>query len=526
MSYTILDRPIRYNHDGTKLVPQGVVIHSTATPEATDEDEIAYFDACNRDASAHYFIDYDSISRAIQEREVAWHAGPTANSRFIGIELCEFRDQAKFLEVWKRGVWLTADICKRYGFGVDKVFSHRETSRMYRETNHTDPDGYFASHGKTWAQFKADVQAVLQGAVPSPSPAPVPVPNPTGAETYRVVAGDTLWGIAQKCKVTVEQLKAWNGLTSDLITPGQVLKVQAPTEPQPQKFYRVFVGGKQVGAFTVKENAVAEGWKQYNAGKKDCYMTTPEDWKYTFDLHPDENPNRTTPTPTPGTPDAEGTTILGTIVASVEQMASFVQKVNSRFDPAIAEAFLALGAKYGIRGDVAFCQSIHETNYFRFTGDVKADQNNFCGLGATGNGNPGLRFATVEEGVRAQMQHLYGYATDRPFPQDEPLVDPRYPYIQKGCAPHWEDLAGKWAVPGYDRIKYATLETAMAAGDTYGQLILKLHKQLLDIVVPPNETPPAEQDTPKDTQEENPEEWLKQAMDLLAKYHAHISNNK
>lgn len=161
-TFPILNRPIHYNHNNTDLHPQGVVIHSTATPEATDENEVAFFDACNRNASAHYVLDYDSISRLIDEHEVAWHAGPSANRRFIGIELCEFREAAKFTEVWKRAVWLTADICKRYGFGVDKVFSHREISEMYHETDHTDPDGYFAANGKTWAQFKADVATELQ----------------------------------------------------------------------------------------------------------------------------------------------------------------------------------------------------------------------------------------------------------------------------------------------------------------------------------------------------------------------------
>ncbi|MEB6247000.1 N-acetylmuramoyl-L-alanine amidase [Mammaliicoccus sciuri] len=47
--------------------------------------------------------------------------------------------------------------------------------------------------------------------------------NPT---TYTVVAGDTLWSISQKTGVTVATLKKLNGLTSDVIQIGQVLKLK------------------------------------------------------------------------------------------------------------------------------------------------------------------------------------------------------------------------------------------------------------------------------------------------------------
>ncbi|UOR12543.1 3D domain-containing protein [Halobacillus amylolyticus] len=45
------------------------------------------------------------------------------------------------------------------------------------------------------------------------------------AEEYTVNKGDTLWGISNNNNVTVDQLKAWNNLNSNLIYPNQKLTV-------------------------------------------------------------------------------------------------------------------------------------------------------------------------------------------------------------------------------------------------------------------------------------------------------------
>jgi hypothetical protein len=60
-----------------------------------------------------------------------------------------------------------------------------------------------------------------------------PPPAPDG--TYTVAAGDTLYSIAVRLGTTVEQIKAWNGLATDTIGIGQVLRIGtgAPTPPPP-----------------------------------------------------------------------------------------------------------------------------------------------------------------------------------------------------------------------------------------------------------------------------------------------------
>ena len=101
------------------------------------------------------------------------------------------------------------------------------------------------------------------------------------------------------------------------------------------------------------------------------------------------------------------TPILGTNVATAERMYQFVRSQNSSFDREIAEQFIAVSAVYGLRGDIALCQSIIETGWFKYTGGtaVTADDHNYCGLGVTTLGQKGCQFSTVKEGVTAQIQH-------------------------------------------------------------------------------------------------------------------------
>ncbi|PLT35806.1 LysM peptidoglycan-binding and 3D domain-containing protein [Bacillus sp. V5-8f] len=54
--------------------------------------------------------------------------------------------------------------------------------------------------------------------------------NTTYAQTVTVQKGDTLWGISNAHKVSVEQLKNWNQLSSDLIYPDQHITVSPETK--------------------------------------------------------------------------------------------------------------------------------------------------------------------------------------------------------------------------------------------------------------------------------------------------------
>lgn len=158
---------------------------------------------------------------------------------------------------------------------------------------------------------------------------------------------------------------------------------------------------------------------------------------------------------------SDNESIMGQTILLPDLMERFVKKVNPTAIE-LANFYIKLGNEYGMRGDIAFAQAILETDYFCFTGVVKAHQNNFCGLGSTGPDNPGVTFDTPKDGVLAHLQHLFAYAETSPLPNKFPLVDPRFQFVKRGIAPTWIALNGRWAVPG----------------DRYGQSILNIYERM------------------------------------------------
>lgn len=100
----------------------------------------------------------------------------------------------------------------------------------------------------------------------------------------------------------------------------------------------------------------------------------------------------------------------------------------------------------GVRAEVVFAQVCLETGYLSFGGQVSAGQCNFSGIGATDDGASGAVFPSVRIGIRAQVQHLKGYASTEDLNGE--CVDPRFVYLTslRGSAKNVQDLGGgKWA---------------------------------------------------------------------------------
>ncbi len=150
------------------------------------------------------------------------------------------------------------------------------------------------------------------------------------------------------------------------------------------------------------------------------------------------------------------TAVMGRATSTPAQMAGWFASTGHRprLDVGVldlATMFVEEGAREGVRGDIAFAQSIVETGYFGFSASVPPETHNYSGIGATGGGVRGAPFPDARTGVRAQVQHLRAYADPTVRSARDlhaPLVDPRFGYVVPNArtAPCWEHFgSGVWA---------------------------------------------------------------------------------
>lgn len=302
------------------------------------------------------------------------------------------------------------------------------------------------------------------------------------------------------------------------INPSENVKKEKPS-PAPDPvviMYRVRTSWNDVksqkGAFTSLDNAkacadkyVTEGYKVFDEKGSVVYtpaVVTPTSPKPIPTPAPDPTP---APTPNPEPTPVEPTKVYdldypekvkiinleGGVDSDTDSADGILKKIHANctkaikkilsnypdFNIEIVKAFFDIAPSYGIDPMMAISQSILETGWFKFEGSsVSPSQNNFCGLGATGGGAAGASFNTIEEGVTAQCQHLFAYGCTEELECE--IVDPRFKLVTRGIAPYWQQLAGRWACPGYDKTKYSTPQKAMEDNATYGQRIVTICEQL------------------------------------------------
>lgn len=214
-----------------KLPVAGIVLHDTAGSGTIGDVKYLANDPERRGVSSDFVITREGeifqLSKDLK-KQCTGHAGRrtkfrqfingNVNHATIGIELSQ-KVNLSLKPVWpeaqiKAVAKLCAKLCKDFKLTVDDITTH---ARIITDGSRSDPRQF------PWSQF----YGFFNGDDDDPRlTAPIePVTVTAKKFNHTVQKGDTLWGLAQKYKTTVESIKALNNLETSTINVGQELRV-------------------------------------------------------------------------------------------------------------------------------------------------------------------------------------------------------------------------------------------------------------------------------------------------------------
>lgn len=194
------------NYSGSVTKKKYNVWHDTGVKGQTAAGNANYFRSVDRQSSAHYFVDKNSIVEVVDPNLVAWHCGDGAgkygitNANSIGIELCPEADGSIHPQTIANAIWLGKKLMKDFGILPENNVRHYDSSRK-NCPQYLNTDGKWTK----WYAFKAQLTSETVAA-----PAPV------------APAGVTFSGQAHI------QSKGWVEMVNNTLgTVGQGLRLEA-----------------------------------------------------------------------------------------------------------------------------------------------------------------------------------------------------------------------------------------------------------------------------------------------------------
>lgn len=132
------------NYGGMRNKIEWIVIHYTANDGDSDENNGKYFKNNVVKASAHYFVDDDSITQSVPDHYVAWsvggkkynnnggkYYGKCTNTNSISIELCDnVRNGVIYPsdKTIQNALELVKELMKKYKINADHVIRHYDVT--------------------------------------------------------------------------------------------------------------------------------------------------------------------------------------------------------------------------------------------------------------------------------------------------------------------------------------------------------------------------------------------------------------
>ena len=163
---TLLANRRNYGSKRSTSLIKHLVYHYTANDGDTYEANAKYFHNNVVKASAHRFVDDDSVTISVPDNYVAWHCGgglqgskghtyykKCTNTNSIGIEMCDTIKNGKY-EVSSKtranAIALGKELIKKYGIKKDNVIRHFDV------TGKNCP-AYFVKDEEAWIKFRNEI---------------------------------------------------------------------------------------------------------------------------------------------------------------------------------------------------------------------------------------------------------------------------------------------------------------------------------------------------------------------------------
>lgn len=307
---------------GKKIIPRGIMVHSTATPGVMAADWFSRWNKSykagetSRQVAVHAFVDDQGVWQYLPWNHRGWHCGGTGNNTHIGFEICEpsgfsygkgstmvgynvSKNEAYFRKAWQNAVELCVMLCQQYDLTEKDIICHSEGAEKGIASNHGDVMHWFPKHGENMDSFRAAVRAALNKSPDLPTgiqvgdlievkasansyyPGGATIPTWVKTDSYHEVSqvvsngkpvvkgGKTCVLLGKKVnkKTGVKSAGIMSWIDKDALT---IIKGFAQGVAKPsgaQKYYRV-----QVGAFADQDNAEALLKKVKSAGFPDAFI--------------------------------------------------------------------------------------------------------------------------------------------------------------------------------------------------------------------------------------------------------------
>lgn len=208
-----------------------VVIHYVGAV-STAKNNADYFYGGDRQASAHYFVDEDSIWQSVEESRAAWHCGGPlqgtgghtffgycTNLNSIGIEMCVVKRDGRYIvktDTVNNTAWLVQKLMKKYGIPKSHCIRHFDV------TGKNCPDAYpeyapsdYLLSAPAWERFRDRITGTMVKSKITLSGATYPVTLKKGE---RFIIKGTVKSNAKLKSVTVVVERASTGKDMEYAT--------------------------------------------------------------------------------------------------------------------------------------------------------------------------------------------------------------------------------------------------------------------------------------------------------------------